>query len=180
MEGKVKRCPNCNRILSRDWCMHCGYMANGKFIQKNSTTSISDVEIYLGDRFDKINQNKNAFWVFILGPLYFCYNRCLFCGLLFVPIEIFICYLLNILFGSIIIRPLFIFFVIRLIFSASFNSIYLWLCKFKVSLIKKRYKDRYIDVLRDMSRHTTSIIFLILGVVIVATVFIQIILFIRR
>lgn len=116
MENKVIRCPNCNRVLNKDWCIHCGYMTNGEFVQQNPINSISDVEIYLGDRYEKINRNKNTFFIFILGPLYFCYSRFILCGLLFVSLEILIFYLLNILFGSIFIRP----FLIFLLFALSF------------------------------------------------------------
>ena len=75
------KCPNCEKRLTRNFCMHCGYMTSGFFIDVKKPKSITDIEVYLDERYDKMNRNKNSFVTFLLGPLYFCYNKFLLAGL---------------------------------------------------------------------------------------------------
>lgn len=175
-----KKCPNCGKPLQRNYCLHCGYMDNGVFIGKNTTQSISDVEIYLGRRYDKINRNKNAFLVFILGPFYFCYNRFLFFGLFLILVDFLVCSLLCLLFSSIFIRPFLIFILWRIMYVAAGNIIYLELCKIKVNIIKKIHPNDYEVLLRKKSENTTSIIMLALAILIIVTVFLLILELIRN
>lgn len=139
MGKNTKRCPNCNRILQNTWCMHCGYMMNGEFISKKPI-EISDIEIYLGDRYDKINRNQNAYLPFILGPFYFCYNYFLIFGLLFIPVEYFVCKGLYTLFQSVFVNSVMIFILWRIFFCAIANIIYLWLLEKKSNELKESIK----------------------------------------
>ena len=56
-----KNCPKCGRPMHSFWCLHCGYMVNGEVITKESKNpSASDLEIYLGDRFEEwVVKNSN-------------------------------------------------------------------------------------------------------------------------
>lgn len=163
MKDNMERCPNCNRILKNNWCMHCGYMLNGEIIRKKPT-EVSDIEIYLGDRYDKINRNKNAFLPFILGPFYFCYNYFLVFGLLFTFVEFFVCRVLITLFQSVFVNKLMIFIIWRIFFCAIGNIIYLWLCEQKIKVIKKIYKENYKEVLVKKSKHTHNILMVPLSI----------------
>lgn len=170
-----EKCPMCGKPLKRNFCMHCGYMTNGVFIGKNKPIGISDIEIYLGKRFDKILRNKNSAVAFFLGPFYFCYNRFLFFGLLAMIFDFLFCQLAVLIFykNSALTRIL-SFIILRVGYATYANMIYLWLCGIKVKNIKNKYKDKYIDYLRQHDEMTTSFIMVILAVVIVATVFILI------
>ena len=85
------KCPNCGKKLTRDFCMHCGYMTSGIFIDVKKPKKITDIEVYLDNRYDKMNRNKNSFVPFFLGPLYFCYNKFLLAGLLAMLFDFLFC-----------------------------------------------------------------------------------------
>ena len=83
------KCPKCGKPINQKanksfYCLYCGYMENGNTITKTKKNiSASDLEIYLGDRFDKVYRNENMFTIFLLGPFSFCFNRLLFLRLSF-------------------------------------------------------------------------------------------------
>ncbi len=59
------KCPNCKKKMKRNFCIYCGYMNNGNFINnKPFVIKETDLELFLGKRFDVINRNKNLFTVF--------------------------------------------------------------------------------------------------------------------
>ena len=83
------KCPKCGKPMTKAFCLYCGYMENGNTITKaEKNPSATDIEIYLGDRFDNICHNENTFLIFFLGPFYFCFNRLLFLGIFCAIIDI--------------------------------------------------------------------------------------------
>ena len=66
------KCPKCGKPINQKanksfYCLFCGYMENGNTITKTKKNiSASDLEIYLGDRFDKVYRNENMFTIFLL------------------------------------------------------------------------------------------------------------------
>lgn len=175
MSKAFVNCPKCDMPLHDNFCMHCGYMTNGVYIGEKEVESISDVEMYLGERYDKINRNQNSFLAFVLGPFYFAFNKFPFFGSLCLMFDIAICSLALFLFDRRPIMALFFsFLTLRILYAAMANTIYLWLLKFRVSFIKKVYKDKYIDELRKRDKSTTSFLFLFLGIAIAVTILILI------
>ena len=175
MSKTIVNCPNCNMPLHDNFCMHCGYMTNGVYIGEKEVESISDIEMYLGERYDKINRNQNSLLVFFLGPLYFSFNKFVLFGSLCFIFDILFCSLALFLFDKRPVMALFFsFFTLRILYAAIANTIYLWLLKFRVSFIKNIYKDKYIDELRKRDKSTTSFLFLFLGIAVVVTILILI------
>lgn len=158
----TNRCPKCGKIKRFNYCIFCGYMDNGNTIDANKPKEPLDIEIYLGERYEKINRNTNALSLFILGPFYFFYNKFPLIGLLLILIDYLACSLLCLLFTSIFIRPIFIFILWRILYSAVGNMLYLELCKFRIKKIKNKYPDTYKDVLLEGSDKTTSPILLVI------------------
>lgn len=178
---KIERCPKCNMPLQRNYCLHCGYMTNGVFIGKNKPKGISDVEMYLGERYDKINRNENSALAFFLGPFYFCYNRFLFFGIFCMVFDFLFCQLALLIFYKYTsLTRIFSFLFLRIGYASCANMIYLWLCGIKVKFIKEKYKDKYVDYLRKHDEDTTSFIFVILALVIVVTIFLLVTEFVRN
>lgn len=166
------KCPNCGKRLTRNFCMHCGYMTSGIFIDVKKPKSITDIEVYLDERYDKMNRNKNSFVAFLLGPLYFCYNKFLLAGLLAMLFDLLFCKLAFLIFYETFFTLLFSLLTLRFIYATVANMICLWLFKIKIKLMKKIYKDKYFDYLKKYSKDTTSFLFVILGLAFVATVFV--------
>ena len=166
------KCPNCRKRLTRNFCMHCGYMTSGIFIDVKKPQSITDLEIYLGDRYDKLNRNKNSFVTFLLGPLYFYYNKFLLAGLLAMFFDLLFCKVMFFLFYETFFNLLFSLFTLRFIYATVANMICLWLFKLKIKLMKKIYQDNYLDYLKKYSKDTTSLLFVILGIAFVVTIFV--------
>lgn len=77
--------PKCDKKITRDFCMSCGYMLNGNYITKNNF-KISILEKEFGNEYNKIVRNHNKWIVFLLGPIYFAYRNYFFLGLI---LEIF-------------------------------------------------------------------------------------------
>ncbi len=163
MENSKQKCPVCSKNLKGNYCMYCGYLPSGAFIGKNEPTSISDIEIYLGEKYDIINRNKNTGLIFILGPLYFIYSKCPIAGLIGILLDILIFPLTSLL-G---INALLTLLLIRIMHTAVDNMIYLWLCEKKIKIIKKKYNDNYKEILRANDHNTTSILSLIIALLII-------------
>ena len=73
------KCPKCGKPLHKDFCMYCGYMANGNIIDTKKKIEASKLEKYLGNDFVTIIHNENAKEIFILTVLtlldvYIIYN----------------------------------------------------------------------------------------------------------
>lgn len=166
------KCPNCGKKLTRDFCMYCGYMTSGIFIDVKKPKKIRDIEVYLDNRYDKMNRNKNSFVPFFLGPLYFFYNKFLLFGLLAMLFDFLFCKVMFFLFYETFFNLLFSLLILRMIYATVANMICLWLFNIKIKLMKKIYKDKYLDYLRKSSKDTTSFLFIILGLVFVATIFV--------
>ena len=167
------KCPNCKKKMKRNFCIYCGYMNNGNFINnKPFVIKGTDLELFLGKRFDVINRNKNLFTVFLLGPFYFCFNRLILLGVLAFFLDIFYYILFFIIMK--ILFPLFsdfympiAFFINRLFYLAMANFICLRLLNLKIMKIKKKYPDNYQDILIRKSEEHFSFIQLIIGILIV-------------
>lgn len=163
----TNRCPKCGKIKKFNYCIFCGYMDNGNMIDPNKPKEPLDIEIYLGERYEKINRNTNAFSLFILGPFYFFYNKFPLIGLLLILIDYLACSLLCLLFTSVFIRPIFIFILWRILYSTVGNMLYLELCKFRIKKIKNKYPDTYKEVLLKESDKTTSPIIVLVTILLV-------------
>ena len=86
-------CPNCGKKSNNnDFCMFCGYLINGSFIDKSDTKVKDDLELFLGDDYLTITRNDNYIITFTLGPLYFCYKKKFLLGFLLGIIDIILVY----------------------------------------------------------------------------------------
>lgn len=165
------KCPMCGKPLMKDvqhtFCPYCGYLDDGEIIQKYKGNKASDLEIYLGNDYDKIVRNNTFFPSLVLGPLYFCFRGFLLLGLIFQALEIGFWILLSRLgkFGMTANLLLLVAVCISRTFCLIFNnSICIFLYRRQIKKIKKKYPTHYLDKLRAFHSHTVSYVgvFLIL------------------
>lgn len=162
------KCPKCGFQMKRNYCMHCGFMKNGRIITKEGTNPKAlDAEIYLGERFDTICHNDNTRLIFLLGPFYFCYNKLFFLGVSCVLLDFLIVMAFSYMpieFGFL--KLIFAFLTDRVIYMTFSNIIYLKILNKRIEKLKKKYPDNYTEILQSKSDSTKSIPLLILGVLI--------------
>lgn len=83
------RCPKCKLDGFKDFCMHCGYMSNGNFIDiQNNEKEVTLLEKYLGNDYDIILENRNWYIVGLFGPNYLFCHGLYFIGLIFIIIDL--------------------------------------------------------------------------------------------
>lgn len=164
------KCPKCGKPMTSFYCLHCGYMRNGKMISKfESNPNASDLEIYLGDRFDKIFRNENSWVIFLLGPFYFCLNKLVALGVFCFILDL-ILYRIFLIFCTSFTSLKFIFFFlfIRVCYMTCANMIYMKFLKKEIEQIKLKNPDNYLDILRDANGKSTNLWYLALGMFISA------------
>ncbi len=163
-------CPNCNGKIIDGCCINCGYLINGNKIDKsNETEDKYFLQKMFNDDFDTIYRNKNIFLVFILGPLYFSYRGYFIIGTMLTFID-FLIYCFNVtivnrfVLNSIFSTPLIIFCVVfsRTIYCLFANTICLLIDKIKIKVIKKIYKDKYIEKINDYKHRKIYLILTVL------------------
>ncbi|MDD5887889.1 MAG: hypothetical protein PUC82_00110 [bacterium] len=166
-------CPNCNKKMEKNFCMHCGYMLNGNFINRSKSEIVaSDLELYLGKKFDIINRNINTPVIFFLGPLYFCFNKLVLLGVIAFILDI-LYYILNyfltkLLAPSLMPASIFLSFIlVRLFYVTCANLIYMKICKIKINKIKKKNPDNYRNLLMEQAEDEFSIMQLIIGILLI-------------
>ena len=156
-------CPNCGKEMYKDFCMHCGYMANGNYIKMDSEQDNTDLKKILGVDYYNIEDGKLSITSLLFGPLYFCYRRYFWLGLIlgFLDILSFILigYLYNTFLSSIISVPIIIVLVVYFLLDRAFwliinNKIYIKLLKKKIDDINRNHRlerDSYIAGVRTRS-----------------------------
>lgn len=175
-----KNCPKCGRPMHSFWCLHCGYMVNGKVITKESKNpNASDLEIYLGDRFDTVCYNENKLFVFLTGPFYFCFNRFNLLGIC-AAIGDFLLYALAYYFGGINFKLLVLFILMRIIYVTVANMVYMKVLSKRIEKIKKENPDNYLGILRDANGKTVSLLDLVVSALILAVIFFVAFIILRR
>ena len=166
------KCPKCGKpIMKKEsksfYCLYCGYMENGNTITKTKkNNSASDIEIYLGDRFDKVYRNENMFTIFLLGPFYFCFNRLLFMGVFCAILDVLFYYFYITIFTLSMFKLLLLFIIVRVLYMTCANMIYMKVYSKKIEKIKLKNPNNYLDILRDCNGKTTSFGMLIVGLLI--------------
>lgn len=156
------KCPKCGKIMSKDFCMFCGYMLNGNYIRKKHY-SASDLSKALGSEYDTVIRNENTGMIFLLGPLYFAYRNYFFLGFVLEFINLFSYFVLyifhhffrfnyssevpNVIFWIVLI----FYFIINKFFWILFsNPIYVFFLKKKIKKIIKNHKDNKDDYIRNV------------------------------
>lgn len=163
-------CPNCGKELKKDFCIHCGYMSNGNFVSKEKIIhKIPDIEVYFGEKYDMINRNENTFLVGFLGPLYFGLCKLGIIGVIGLYFNI-LCYYLTILIFPrwTPINVIFTFIILRCLYIACCNSIYLKFAQIKINKIKKKHPDDFKEILEKESKHVFSLMGLIIELELIA------------
>ena len=161
------KCPKCGKPMTKSFCLYCGHMENGNTITKaEKNPSATDIEIYLGDRFDTICHNENMFLIFFLGPFYFCFNRLLFLGAFCAIIDVLFYFFCITTFDLSIFKFLLLFIMVRVFYMTCSNMIYMKIYSKKIEKIKLKNPDNYLDILRDCNDKTTSLLTLVLGALI--------------
>ena len=151
------RCPVCGKNMTKTrshvFCSHCGYLDDGKQIHGYKDRKASDIEIYLGDEFNKIWRNENWPVSFLLGPLYLCTRGFVITGLLLIPVELWFWDFVGYSFDnfSILLRPL-AFVISRMFFAGINNMICIYYYQKRIDRIKKKHPNNYLEILRNKRR----------------------------
>lgn len=160
---KEKLCPKCGKAMHSFWCLHCGYMVNGKVITKQEKNpSASDLEIYLGERFKSVCYNENTLLIFFIGPFYFCLNKFILLGVLCACLDLIIYMFMLQWLGTF--KFLLFFILVRIIYMTVSNMVYMKLLTKRIEKIKHDNPDNYLDILRAANDKTMSLGKLIVGV----------------
>lgn len=171
-------CKNCGQKMNRDFCIFCGYMKNGSFIQKEGKETLEDLEIYLEEDYQKILRNETYFATFLLGPLYLCYRKFFLTGFLLEILNAFL-YLVLIHVASYL-GPFYLLTIISYFFLEKFvwmtidNIIYLHLLEKKLKKIKEQYKESYKEKIYKIEKKSilSFIIAILLYLLIIVTIII--------
>lgn len=152
-------CPNCGKNNSNDdFCMFCGYLINGNFINNNHTRVRSDLEIYLDDDYFVVTRNTNYIETFILGPLYLCYKKKFLIGFILGIIDILLVYfyiyeITNFIRIMGIFPPVLIIITIiiitRMFWVMVNNILYLRFIEKDIRKLKYRFKDKFINYIPE-------------------------------
>lgn len=176
------KCPNCGKPLHDNCCIHCGYMTNGVIIDPQKKQTVSDLEKYLGQNFDKITRNENNLATFILGPLYLSYNYFIIIGTILSIADIisilFIREIFTIITNNaqvnvmIVITPIIIFFS-RLFWVVFDNIIYIKLLNTRIDKLRKMNDfDSYIKNKKTPNQSMFGII-MSLMIIVILFVFVE-------
>lgn len=151
------KCPNCGKLMKKNFCLFCGYMTNGNIVKKNTNYIFSDLEIYLGKDYDKIYRNNTYFSTFLFGPLYLCYRGFFILGILGEIISLFLIavsgyiggqiHFLNLNFSSVFLITSII--IDKIFWMTLGNIIYMELLKMHIKKIKIKKGDKYLQVIQN-------------------------------
>ncbi len=169
------KCPRCGMPMLKDsnhtFCSHCGYLDDGKEIHGYREQQASDLEIYLGQEYDKIIRNDTPSLCFILGPLYFLYRGFLFLGVLLEVLELYLCYLISLLgYGTMYLHFILFFaslFISRILYTIFSNTICIYLYQLKIRILKKRHPNNYLEYLRKFNDRAVSLAGIILIILLI-------------
>lgn len=139
-------CTNCGSKIVKNFCIHCGLMTNGVYVDVNKKKELDDLELYFDNDYDKILRNKNWIEPFIFGPVYIIGRNNIIIGLLLMLLDVFISVVMlvlnhAVLFYSIVtLLNVVYFFVNRVIWATIGNIIYIKLTNKKIENIRKVIK----------------------------------------
>lgn len=167
-------CPNCKSEMKEDFCIKCGYMNNGNFInQHESQDKYQDIKIY-NKQFETMNRNQKKWLNLILGPFYFSYRSHILVGTIIGIID----FLIFILTASIIsalisignIYCLFAYFIIvfyvltnRIMYMTFSNYLCIKIDDIKIKKIKKHHQN----YTKKLQKHkSSSIIYILINILI--------------
>lgn len=149
-------CKNCGQKMNRDFCIFCGYMKNGSFIQKERKEICNLLEIYLERDYHKVIRNETYFTTFLLGPLYLCYRKFFLTGFLLeilnVIIYIIVSYIASYLGPFSLLTMITYFFFEKFTWMTIDNMIYLYLLEKKLKKLKEKYKENYKEKIYKMEK----------------------------
>ena len=148
-------CPNCGFGMDDNYCIHCGYLRNGNFIEdkQNDEPLLS---YYFGSKFDYYYRNKNWFISGLLGPTYiFCHNHYVAGVILYIldlVITMFFLVFNHVFLLTHAVKILNVCFIIlnRYFWSIVNNVLYLKLTNRKLEKIKRRSPLRYKEIIQDL------------------------------
>lgn len=147
-------CTNCGSKIVKNFCIHCGLMTNGVYVDMNKKKKLDDLELFFDNDYDKILRNKNWIEPFIFGPVYILARNNLIIGLLLIIIDMIvgvIMLVLNhaVLFYSIVtLLNVIYFFVNRVIWATIGNMIYIKLTNKRIENIRKVIKYNHDEEIR--------------------------------
>lgn len=155
------KCPNCGKNMTKDFCMFCGYLKTGEFVDYNKTEKVSDLELLLDKDYNKILRNETYISTFLFGPLYLCFRKFFLLGF-FLEIINYMLFLLATYVGSFLhFTTLFSIIYIacsKLFWMTAGNMIYMYLLQKKINRLKTKYGDNYKDILSKNKRNSNILL----------------------
>lgn len=172
------KCPKCKSELRNACCLRCGYMENGNQIKYNYNTQNKYKEQKLYNKhFDEMYRNEKIYKVFILGPLYFSYRGYFFLGTVLMYLDYLLLLKVGNFLGRFSMYPILMFCYIilnRVTYSVFSNSICLIIDNIKIKIIKKYYKENYLEKLQNYKHNKIYLLLTLIFYLIVISIFILI------
>lgn len=159
------KCPKCKMPLMKDightFCPYCGYLDDGMQIRGSGHSEPSDLELYLGEKYDTIVRNTNWVTILILGPFYFWIRGFLLLGFLGEVLEILFWYLFTSLVNgvsSLFVPFLLISFFLTRFFCICFsNLICIFFYNLRIKKMKEKYPNDYLSRLKTNDNPTNPL-----------------------
>lgn len=157
-------CTNCGRKIVKNFCIHCGLMTNGIYVDSNKPQEETEIEIYFGNDYDKIARNKNWFISGLLGPVYIMARGNFIAGFFLMLIDLLItCAIMIInhafLFLSIVTLFNVIYLMInRIIWATIGNMLYIKLTNKKIKNMKEGINYRIDDEISKQYKRDTRLL----------------------
>ena len=85
------KCPKCGKEMTHNFCMFCGYMTNGNYIQTKKE-KVTELERILGDDYFRFTRMDSHGGLLLLGPLYLCYLNFFFLGFFLGLLDLWVTY----------------------------------------------------------------------------------------
>lgn len=157
-------CPNCGMKQKGDYCIHCGYMSNGNFIDTKKKIEAPLLEMYLGKKYDTIIRNNNFLVPGILGPVYIFCHKFYFVGIILILID----FLVSIFF--LVLNHAFLFYYIvefynysywiinKIVWATIGNMIYVKLLIKKIDKFKEKNPTDYKEKIEEQYKKDTKLL----------------------
>lgn len=147
-----EKCPQCNFVLTDNYCIKCGYQKNITILNLDEYNHYpTDLELLLKKQYYSILYNKNFFKILLLGYLYFCYETYLWVGIILLPVELLFSYIIFNLFIPIKLGLPALFLTlltIHFVYSIFANSLIVTLSKKRIFRLKQKYPNNYQEILK--------------------------------
>lgn len=142
-------CPKCGAEVKEGYCMRCGMLVSGKlptqmddsvFRDQTYIEDADELEIFVGENYEKIVFNPVNFVAAFIGPFWLAYRKCYGLSILLPILEVLFLFLVHHFFKF----PFFIYILFHFFFYLmATNKMYVMHAHHVIKKIKKKHLDYY-------------------------------------